>query len=78
MAEENFEILYPLDASWMTDFDDIHLYHDWRKLWNSLPLDVRRMTDIDILNLHHGWRKFCNSVPLDASRMTNFDNIPYT
>ena len=37
----------PLNAPEMTNFDDIHLHHGWRKLWNSMPLDAPWMTNFD-------------------------------
>ena len=37
----------PLDTSWMTNFDKIHLHHDWRKIWNSTLLESGLLFCID-------------------------------
>ena len=48
----------PLDATGITDFDDIDFHHGWRKFRNSMPLDLPWMTDFDDIQFHQGWRKF--------------------
>ena len=72
---EKFWKPIPLDAPWMTNFDDIHFHHGWRKFWNPMPLQMRRMTNLNIVYLHHYLRKFWNSMSIDAPRMTNFDKF---